>query len=415
MALRAVIFGLRNVVLKVGNLDPFIVQELRKLFNFLRAKNIEPILLGNDDWVLKDTDTGQTSQIDDHLLEIYGPHRLYITKRMGLPEKPKKDAVDHILQQHNLSNEQVIYVGNTPMDFRTAINSNLLFLNETWETQQVSYGFTFSTPKEVGRFINAFALKEHPWFYAIDRPGLEYRSLAPFSTFAADYEVYSSAARMAAKSATSERHFFLNSLIASIYFSGLIPKIDYIACVPGHNQGYGNPAMNDVLDTMAKCFRKSYLPDLIIRYTGAPSSRELRIQRSTPSPLTQLNTICLTATPLRGLNGKRYKNPLNLHDKTVLLFDDFCTAGYSLEAARLFLRQAGARVIEVSWLKTINTGYNQIEIKRDFDPYRHQQFEPTDISIRHSSYREYIVDPAAPKELTAAYNQYRNWNFPPEC
>lgn len=416
MALRAVIFGLRNVLLKEnGNIDTFIVQELRKLFNFLRMKDSEPILLGNDGWVLKDTETGKTSRIDDYLRDTYGPHSLYLTKRMRLPRKPKRDSVDYILQKHNLSNEQVVYIGNTQIDFQTAVNSNLLFLNEIWEPQQVSYGFTFSTPKEVGRFIDVFALKEHPWFYAIDRPGLQYRSLAPFSTRKADYAVYSEVARTAAKTATSERHFFLNSLISSIYFSGLIPEINYVACVPGHGQGCGNPAMNDVLDAMAKCFRKSYLPDLIVRHTNAPSSRETRLKSQIPSPLTQLNTICLTKTPQRGLNGKPYKNPLDLRDKTVLLFDDFCTAGYSLEACRLFLMQAGARVIEVSWLKTINTDYNQIKLKKDFDPYKAQQFEASDISISPLSYQGYIVDPAAPKELTAAYNQYRKWNFPPEC
>jgi hypothetical protein len=183
--------------------------------------------------------------------------------------------------------------------------------------------------------------------------------------------------------------------------------------MPGHKQGYGNPAMDDVLDTLGKCFRKAYLPDLIARHTDAPSNRQERIAGRKPSPLTQLNTLCLTRCPLKGsANAERYSPSWKIQGKTVLVLDDFCTEGYTLGAARVFLLQAGAKVIEVSWLKTINSTYEWLQSGKNFDPYVPQYFDRKDIHSNPFSYQQYISDPAASTELREAYNLYRNWDFP---
>ena len=170
MTLRAVIFGLDGVLIKEGDSDlpAHLITQLRQLFDFLRTNDVEPIILANRDWIVKDDKTNTSRPIDYLLQERYGEHHLYVTTRLHLPPKPKRAAVDAILKRHNLSNEEAIYIGNSFMDFRTAINSHLLFLNVTWEREEVSYGFTFSSPKEVGRFIDVVGLKEHHWFYEID-------------------------------------------------------------------------------------------------------------------------------------------------------------------------------------------------------------------------------------------------------
>lgn len=411
MALKAVLFGLEGVLIKDrGNLGSSIVGDLRRLFDYLRANNIEPIILSNRDWVITNPRTDATSEIDGFLNERYGPHTLYVTTRMGLPPKPSRAAAGTVLSKHELSSSEVIYIGNSEIDFRTAINSDLLFINAIWERQEVGYGFVLSSPSEVGRFISAFGLKQHPWYYQIDDP-IQYRSMAPFSTHWEDYREYSLAARQAAKTGTPERHFFLKSLVASLHFSGLTDDINYIACYPGHKPGFGNPFMDDVLAILGDCFRANYIPDLIVRRTQAPKSQLLRIRGRDPDPLSQLNTICLTKLPLRQ-PGKRYKTPVRLSGKTVLVIDDFCTEGYSLEAARLFLEEAGANVILVSWLKTINRGYNILGLRKKFDPYKPQQFDRSDLTIKVLPYGRYIVDNIAPEELKQAFEQYRTWQFP---
>jgi hypothetical protein len=168
-----------------------------------------------------------------------------------------------------------------------------------------------------------------------------------------------------------------------VYFSGLIPTFDYIACVPGHEAGCGNPAMNDVLDILGKCFRKPYLLDLVVRHTTAPKSQQLRLEGKEPDPRTQLNTIRITRFPLKAPPNQRYSaRSWKLQGKSILLLDDICTNGYTFGAAKAFLEQAGAQVLLVSWLKTINRAYYIIGVNKPFDPYVAQSFTAKDLTRR---------------------------------
>ena len=411
MALRAVLFGLEGVLIKEGStgLPRAVATELGQLFSYLNGKGIRPIILSNRDWKQTNAKTGAIRSIDEVLEKRYPPHSLYVTSRMGLPRKPCKEAVTAILKKHGLSNAEVLYVGTSDIDFKTAVNSRLLFLNAIWDRQDVRYGFIVSSPSEIGRFIDAFGLKSHPWFYQVDSP-IRYRSLSPFSTLREDYKEYSEAARQAAKAGTPERHFFLNSLVGSLYFSGMTEEFDYITCYPGHGAGYGNPAMNDVLAVLGDCLRKRFLPDLIVRHHTAPQSRLLRIRKKKPDPLSQLNTIVLNQKPQKH-TGEPYKRPLNLDGKGVLVVDDFCTAGYSLEAARLFLEEAGAKTVLLSWLKTINTDYEVIKLKNSFNPYSPQEFNPGDLKFKKLPYHNHIVDNVAPEEIKKTFERYKKWSF----
>src|SRR3546814_9839346 len=73
-----------------------------------------------------------------------------------------------------------------------------------------------------------------------------------------------------------------------------------------------------------------------------------------------LNTIRLNPAPVRGVGGKPYKSPPARGGKRILVVDDICTEGNSFEAARAYLRAAGAQAVCVSWLKTINTDYRAV-------------------------------------------------------
>lgn len=106
------------------------------------------------------------------------------------------------------------------MDFHTAVNGNILFVNATSKTKVVEYGFQFDQPNEVTQFIDNFCLKRHPWHFVISTP-IRFYSLAPFSTYKEEYERYSRAARTAAKEDTPLKKFFLQHLTSSIYLEGL--------------------------------------------------------------------------------------------------------------------------------------------------------------------------------------------------
>lgn len=419
--LRAVIFGLEGVLIKdsagrpgtglVSAARDQLLSELTQLFEFLRSKGIRPIVLSNRDWVLVDKEAGTRTPIDSVLTETHGPHRLYVVRRGHLASpKPKKACITELLEKESLQPCEVMMVGVSENDFRTAVNSRLLFINATWDRNEQPYGFVMKNPADVMRFIDLFALKAHPWFYAIDTP-VVFRSPAPFSTLRKHLAGYSEVARLAAKSGTPERAFFIHSLVGALYFSNLMSSVSYIACVPGHKVGSGNPAMNDLLGIVGQALRAGYLPDLILRHTAAPSQRAERIAGRQPNALGQLNTLCLNRRPLKS-NGAARKTPLDLSGKRVLVFDDFCTRGNSLEASRILLEAAGAEVLMVSWLKTINSDYSVVTLLRRVNPWAPLALSASDIAVTPLPYRDYIIDDMAPGELIRLFANYQKWSPP---
>jgi hypothetical protein len=416
MPLKALIFSIDGVLLKdasgasntglVSARRDQIRLELRQVFDFLRTKGVRPIVLSNRDW--RFTGDGPPTTLDDVLRQRFGDHKLYVVARGDLPApKQTAESIRALLELEQLEPREVAMLGVSLMDFRAAVNSNLLFLNANWDRREIDYGFVFQTPAEVMRFIDVFALKEHPWFYRIDQP-LTYRSLGPYSTWADDSRIYSAAAEQALKRVTDDRHFFLNTLVASLYFTGLIQGVDKIACVPRHQIGYGNPAMDETLALVGRIFRKNYIPDLIVRHADAPSQRSERIARREPAPEAQFNSIHLTKHPLKK-GTERYAAPVRLHSQRILVFDDFTTQGYTFEAVRHFLKQAGATAVLVSVLKTVRRGYRVISLDRSFDPYRPLSLNAGVLRWDELPYDEHVADTNAPMELSEDFERFRSW------
>src|SRR5579872_1562005 len=177
----------------------------------------------------------------------------------------------------------------------------------------------------------------------------------------------------------------------------MMPSIDYIACIPGHKQGFGNIAMDDILGTLGNIFRANYLRDLIVRQEAVPSQRHERVARRQPLASVQFNSLNLTKSPLKK-GEERYKS-FNLKNKRVLVCDDFTTQGITFEAARYLIEQAGASTVLVSCLKTINRGYRVYTVNRQGQPRRRGVLSENDLSFVELPYSKYIVDPEARDEL----------------
>lgn len=395
--LKCVIFGDRDVI-KNENKH---FADVKKLIDFLALKNIQPIVLSNDR-------KSERLLLETKLRRECPKLNWYIADRDGTPKKPKPESIQWILKSFNLEPHEVIYIGNSDVDMQTAVNSGLLFLNASWYGKKTNYGFEFKNPYEIARFIDIFCLRDHLWAYAIDNGELEYYALGIYGTQEKKYD-YSHDAREAAKFGRGHPDFWIKYLLSTVYFSGLHKHIDYIAPYPGHSQGSTPTVMEETLVTFAKCFRTKYLKDLIIRHTTAQKSAYARSEGRRLDHLNQLNTIKLNPNPLQS-EGKRYKNcPLKL-GKTVLVIDDFCTQGYSLEAARAYLEQTGARVICISLLKTICRDYEQIDKIDNFSPFQPNRFNSPTPIIRHP-YKNYISTPSAHEEIGSKLSAYDQWKW----
>ena len=206
--LKGVIFSIDNVFVGNQGIDLKIMENIKKLLDFLRFKGIVPVVLANRQWVLGD----DRKPLEDYLESVIGPMKWFITNRDGLPHKPRKASIDHVLNTMGWDSAETIYVGNSETDRNTAVNGKVLFVNATWFKKSVDYGFEFSTPKEIGKFIDIFCLREHLWHYQINE-GIEFYALAPYSTYIQEYEIFSRDAKNAAKFGMGHPDFWTKYLI----------------------------------------------------------------------------------------------------------------------------------------------------------------------------------------------------------
>lgn len=410
--LKAVIFGVRDVLAQQGTVDEKIFRQTGRLMRFLNQKGIKVVTVGNSKWTVTDDD-GEKQPFHDAIAELWGVDiPAYIYGEDGFPAKQSTAALEHIREQNGWQANETLYVGNSVADMRSAVNGSTLFLNATWYGENTEYGFKLATPKEVARFIDVFCLREHWWFFSIEEEGLSVYSLAPFTTYTGEAEKhYSKNFISTVKKELGEEEdvqFWAKYLCTSLYFSGVYEDVSYITRYPGHRKGSFPPVLSESMSIFAKCFRGKYLSDLIIRHTQAMESKK---NRDTVCFDTQLNTIHVNELPEKSPGKAFVKSPLN-GKKTVLVLDDIITEGYSLEAARAYIEATGAKVICVSLLKTLNRDYHQIQ-PLDFEK---RQYGPCNFEGVHHlktfGYRRHIADRDAPTDLSNRLKQYMDWSWP---
>ncbi|EDM59788.1 conserved hypothetical protein [Vibrio parahaemolyticus AQ3810] len=408
--LKGVILSVEDTIMNMNELNEEVFEEVRKLMAFFKLRDITPVLLANQARTIK-IDNNPERDLYDYLDEQFP--ELTIFTRLRDPKiepKPRKAATQYVLKEMGWESNEVVYLGSSDDDMRTAVNGGILFLRATWYSNNTTYGFEFGEPKEVARFIDTLCLREHFWSHEIVDGEFEYYALAPFSTLKPSLKSYSQHAKAAAKFGHGQVDFWLGALVTSMYFTGIHQRIDYIAAYPGHSAGVGNAQMNSDLMTFGQCFNKAYLHNLIERYETAIKSQTARINNTFLDHHNQLSTIKLNKLPNRNYK-QPYKNPPLKKGKTILVVDDFCTKGWSLDTARKYIEQTKAKTILVTWLKTINTNYCTIGSMEKFDPYDENKFLGVPMGKEYN-YHAYHVDGAASDELHDTLVQYLNWDWP---
>ncbi|MBB1340035.1 phosphoribosyl transferase [Pseudoalteromonas sp. SR45-6] len=408
--LKGVILSVEDTLLSTENYKKEIFSEVEKLVAFLKLRGITPVLLANRAWTITDKDGNKKCLFE--ALESHFNNLVIFTRQRDhkVPNKPQSAATEYVLKEMNWKSNEVVYIGSSINDMRTAVNGKILFLRATWYSNNLDYGFEFHEPKELARFIDTLCLRTHFWSFEINDKGFEYYALAPFSTYKPQFKKYSENARAAAKFGQGNVDFWLGALVTSMYFTGIYKSIDFIASYPGHKVGSGNDKMNDDLMTFGKCFNKGYLHDLVVRHKDALKSQTARNQGIKIDYHNQLNTIKLNKLPTKNY-GKSYKNPPLQRGKTVLLIDDICTKGWSIDTARKYIEKTGAKVVMVTWLKTINTDFETIGELPNFNPYQVNDFEKI-MPGKYYPYHSNLVDPNASEELGTQLQQYLDWDWP---
>jgi hypothetical protein len=410
MSLKVVLIGPRGTVFKDGRAQ---TQLLNDLILFIRRMHQRGVHVG----LWSQHPTTYTSGVNAEALESYLSRLcgqdvpFYRAASGNLPVRRRNGAVDPILQQLGVGLHETVLVGNDTSDMQAGVNNKLLLIRPEWYPGAQPYGFPVATASELTQFCEIFGLRQHPIYWSVDQGNVQVRSMGPFSTLRPDFAGFGADARSVAKHGTGERQFWFWMMVSSLYFSGLMHQVDFICPFPGHDPSSNSDVkkgIDAVLTTLGKCFRKDYLPDLIVRHTASIKSQTARAHEKTFR--NQLNTLRLNKFPRRYERDSN-QTPLKLRNKRILVVDDFCTNGRSLDVARAYIEAAGGAAILFSWLKTINTSFLHMNPEPSLKP-----FEPNNVVSEPNSaefyYGRHIVSSAAPTEIDAALAGYKNWQWP---
>lgn len=423
MHLKAVIFSIADVVLpttsnpKSQELKSRMDSELKKLFAFLLSKDIKVLFLTNNNRNVR-TSSGNVT-LDEYLKRKF-PNSVHYCRELNneIPAKQTGKAIDFIMSDLDVKRNELIYVGRSEEDLQAATNGKTLFINATWYEPVTEYGFQFAEPKEIARFIDVFCLREELWgWQGHFNDDVHYYALAPFSTYKPEFTMYSANARDLAKLEIGSPDFWIRYLGASIYFSGLSEGASFITTYVGHNAHDPYKLANIMehdLKGLAVSFKGKYLKDLFVRHTTAVKSQQARIDNRQVKITSQTNTVNLNPSPIKNLNtGERYVNKPLLRGKKILVIDDFCTEGNAHETARMYLKAAGAKVINISWLKFINRDVAVCEPNCRIRPWDRNNLTHENINhVGNISYSANLARGGAPQILTEKIQQYDRWDWP---
>lgn len=404
MTIRLLLVSVEGTIASQGTMLNAIAAELAQLARELHAQGVRVALWSNRSW------THQSGiPLNTHLSNLAGvPIEIHGARNDGTPARGFGNSAAPILAKYGVARHETVLVGGMREDMLAGVNNGLLLIRPNWYGANINYGFPVEKVDELRRFLLVFALRQHPIFWRIQSGSLDAAAAGPFSTRLAAYAEFGDAAKLAAKHGMGRKDFWFYFIVASIYFGNLIHDVDYICSYPSH--GTGAPSaikqeVNETLTRLGNCFRKPYYHDLLLRHAQAVKSQHIPAANRTF--LAQLNTIRINAHPHKNL-GKAPKGAIKLQGRKVLLVDDFCTSGRSLESARAYLEAAGATTRSFSWLKTINTSYMELAGLPTFNPFHPNTFtaEPASTPI---PYAQGIVDDEAPDEINRILRQYVMW------
>jgi hypothetical protein len=368
MTVKGVIFDYKALLgLQPGSAA---TSEVRDILVWLRFQGLR--------WCLFSTDSLSTSQVAAFSALGYPPPDVYIRKA-DIPSGKNRgspDWIDVVTTRLGVVRQELLYVGCTALDWRTAINSGVFYVHARWAAPMPSgtTSLTAESPSWIREFLEFFLLHPPRWSHSLNGTDYTLRSLLPASALLPctspgqefklqDVFTRERSIRIANNDA---RDILMLFVLANAYMEGLLPANLYLCVYPSSRRGTISEQLRGYLDPAAALVHGYYRDDLLIRASDAPDSSLSRWEASQTgrpaniSIATQATTVHL---------GPDYQ--FKLQGKTVIVFDDFTTKGMSLEWARLLLTAAGAGRIVLITVGKYGTTHTRYELAPgvQVDPY----------------------------------------------
>lgn len=356
--IKGVIFDYKAVLVNSAPLQ----SQVTKMFNDLRSRGLSICIFSTDEMnIIGECDRRDLPHPDFYI------HRGYVTggKNRGSPE-----WINALLSRFPVEPYDLFYVGATKLDWRTAINSAVMYAHAGWTGGQPggTTSIVIEEPEAVTQFIDTFLLVDPRWSYVLsDAAGaLEIRALLPASASLPstpttsfrlqDVFTYDRKPMVGAQQQHSARDLLMMHVVTSCYLEGLLVSGTHFCVYPSSTMGNVSPQLQEYVRPASRFVHGFYKDDLLERYRTATDTSLERVnarkQNRAPnvSILDQANSVKVAETYA---NGK-------LAGRTVVVFDDFMTKGTSLSWASQLLSAAGAaKVVLVSIGKYGGSGFFQ--------------------------------------------------------
>jgi hypothetical protein len=267
-------------------------------------------------------------------------HDLAIDRHLAGAKKGSPLWVDAVCDSFAIKKNEVVWLGDSDLDMRSAVNAGIVYFNAGWSAPTYPYGINVTHPEAFSLVVEECFSKAVYWYWQLSdadeagRPtpvkGMIDGNGAGIPALKNDLISFLKHGGNPTVGPLSVRDFMMLHLLGSIYGEGLYSTIDTWTTYPG-SRGGSNAAMAPFIYMAARLFRDRYVDDLLIRHQRAVDSGVARSQGGNVHFLNQVNTVHLNT-----FHRQR------VVDRRVLVVDDFATHGYSFECARNLLLEGGA-------------------------------------------------------------------------
>jgi len=377
--------------------------EIREMLDGIRSRGLKICIFSTD---LKDI-AGECARRGLPEPDFY-VHKGNVAggKNRGSPE-----WINALLSTFPVEPYQLFYVGATTLDWRTAINSAVMYAHAGWAGRQPggTTSVVIDEPMGVNEFIDMFLLVEPRWSYVLSEgeSGLEIRALLPASaslpaspttTFSLqDVFTYDRKPMVGVKGEHSARNLLMMHVVTSCYLEGLLGPGTYFCVYPSSKMGKVSEQLQEYVLPASRLVHGFYKDDLLERYRDATDTSLERVsarkQGRPPnvSILDQANSVRLADKYI----GK-------LKDRTVVVFDDFMTEGTSLSWAYQLLIAAGAsKVVLVSIGKYGRRRFIQQVPTSKISPFTTNEYSTGSFQAEQRSLSEFSANEERVRQLVS--------------
>ena len=145
--LKGVIVTCTGVFVTRGQVDQKMVRAVIRLLKFVENKGLKPVVLSNTVWHSRASDGTKTPLRKIFQSKIPTLDWYSCNEDAAVPAKPTKQSTVFVREQYDWAENEVVYIGNSQADMRTAVNGSLLFLTRPGTALRLATDLTLTRQK----------------------------------------------------------------------------------------------------------------------------------------------------------------------------------------------------------------------------------------------------------------------------